>query len=56
MDMGRCKGMLGGVTTVKKCDSQHAGVKVIEKVCQLMERCVYHKEGLTVDKEWDSPQ
>ena len=40
----RCKGAWGGVTVVRKCDSQQGGVKGIRKVlvCQLMERCDGH--------------
>ena len=33
-------GVLESVTTFKRCDSPQGGVKVVTKVCQLMERCV----------------
>ena len=38
MVMGRCRGVSGGVTVVRKCDSHQGDVKYIRKVCQLLER------------------
>ena len=39
MVIGECKGMWEGVITFKSYDSPQGGVKIVRKVCQLMERC-----------------
>ena len=44
MVMGRCKGALGDVIVVRKCDSHLGGVKGIRKMCEFMERCDGHGE------------
>ena len=36
------EGVLESVTTFKRWDSPQGGLKVVTKVCQLMEMCVAH--------------
>ena len=34
------------VITLKRCDSSHVGLKIVRKVCQLMERYVAHGKSV----------
>ena len=51
MVMGRCRGVSGGVTVVRKCDSHQGDVTYIRKVSQLLER--YNGYGGDVRVLWE---
>ena len=48
--------MWGGVTVDRNCDTHQGGVKGIRKVCQLMERCDSHGQGVRVCGKCESCQ